>query len=31
MIWVDHIIIKNIITLLLIKLTFSYKAGVKAN
>jgi hypothetical protein len=27
---VDHIIIKNIMTLALIKLTFIYKAGVKA-
>jgi hypothetical protein len=30
MIRVDHIVIKNIITLVLIKLTFIYKAGVKA-
>jgi hypothetical protein len=30
MIRVDHIIIKNIITLVLIKLTFIYKARVKA-
>jgi hypothetical protein len=30
MIWVDHIIIKNIITLVLIKLAFIYKVGVKA-
>jgi hypothetical protein len=30
MIRVDHIIIKNIITLVLIKLTFIYKVGVKA-
>jgi hypothetical protein len=31
MIRVDHIIIKNIITLVLINLTFIYKARVKAN
>jgi hypothetical protein len=30
MIPVDHIIIENIITLVLIKLTFIYKTGVKA-
>jgi hypothetical protein len=30
MIQVDHIIIENIITLVLIKLTFIYKIGVKA-
>jgi hypothetical protein len=30
MIGVDHIIIKNIITLVLIKLTFIIKADVKA-
>jgi hypothetical protein len=30
MIRVDHVIIENIITLVLIKLTFIYKAGVKA-
>jgi hypothetical protein len=29
MIRVDRVIIKNIITLVLIKLTFIYKAGVK--
>jgi hypothetical protein len=30
MIRVDHIIIENIITLILTKLTFIYKAGVKS-
>jgi hypothetical protein len=30
MIRVDHVIIENIITLVLIKLTSIYKAGVKA-